>query len=151
MIEFPEGYVRALTDEIIEQSLPNLRPSENFEFSSLQDEDYNCVAWASGRDDGWTQFYDASGRAIRTPERYVQHFLEMGYDEVSPNGDFENGINKIAIYINTNRNHFKHVARQLPNGKWASKLGDWEDIEHSSAEDLLGFYGDKIIYLQKII
>jgi hypothetical protein len=24
----------------------------------------------------------------------------------------------------------EHVARQLRSGKWTSKLGDWEDIEH---------------------
>lgn len=32
-----------------------------------------------------------------------------------------------------------HVARQLPNGKWTSKIGKWEDIEH----DLLALEGER--------
>jgi len=91
---------------------------------------------------------DIQQTLIRSPERYIFHFLELGFDEAL-NDSYEEGVTKIAIFINTSRNHFMHVSRQLTTGKWASKLGDWEDIEHDIPEDLLGFYGDRIIYMEK--
>ena len=36
----------------------------------------------------------------------------------------------------------RHAARQVPNGKWASKMGDLADIEHDSPEVVEGvLYG----------
>ena len=40
-----------------------------------------------------------------------------------------------------------HAARQLPNGKWTSKLGRWEDIEH----DLEGLTGEMYGSVQQIL
>jgi hypothetical protein len=38
---------------------------------------------------------------------------------------------------------YTHAARQLPTGKWTSKLGKGEDIEHDTPEDVAGgVYGD---------
>jgi hypothetical protein len=35
-----------------------------------------------------------------------------------------------------------HAAKQMESGKWSSKLGDWEDVEHATLEALEGdFYG----------
>jgi hypothetical protein len=45
---------------------------------------------------------------------------------------------KIAIYIDVSGTP-THAARQLPNGKWTSKLGWLEDIEH----ELDGLTGDR--------
>jgi hypothetical protein len=53
--------------------------------------------------------------------------------------DLEPDVQKIAIFAKTNGEP-THVARQLPNGKWTSKLGDWEDIEH----ELAGIEGEKM-------
>jgi hypothetical protein len=45
-----------------------------------------------------------------------------------------------------------HIARQLPNGRWTSKLGRWEDIEHDEF-DLTGNgldeYGDIAQYFKR--
>ncbi len=57
-----------------------------------------------------------------------------GYQE-SDSIELEEGFEKIAIYADK-RNEFRHVARQLENGKWTSKLGDWEDIEHNTLKAL---------------
>jgi hypothetical protein len=43
-----------------------------------------------------------------------------------------------------------HAARLLPNGWWSSKIGNWEDIEHPTPEDLCGSqYGAPLIYMRK--
>ena len=43
----------------------------------------------------------------------------------------EEGYEKIAIYELSGWG-VQHVARQLKDGSWTSKLGEWEDIRHRS-------------------
>ena len=43
-----------------------------------------------------------------------------------------------------------HAARQLPNGKWTSKLGKAEDVEHESPEDVAGgVYGEVVQFMRR--
>ena len=50
------------------------------------------------------------------------------------------GYEKIAIYALVGQ--FTHVARQLKDGRWTSKLGALEDITHPSLASLSeGIYG----------
>ncbi len=72
---------------------------------------------------------------------YVQAFeMEAGF-EVCNDPSLEDGIEKIAIYARDGR--FKHAARQLEDGRWASKCGRGEDIEHRSAFELEGEESEK--------
>jgi hypothetical protein len=42
-----------------------------------------------------------------------------------------------------------YAARQLPNGRWTSKLGEWEDIEHA-LHDLTGMvYGSVVLVMKR--
>jgi hypothetical protein len=41
----------------------------------------------------------------------------------------EQGYEKVALYVDHDGKP-THAARQLPNGRWTSKLGKIEDIEH---------------------
>jgi hypothetical protein len=50
--------------------------------------------------------------------------------------ELEVGFEKIAIYGASGE--WEHAARQLSSGKWTSKMGPDEDIEHDSPEDLAG-------------
>ncbi|WP_293090687.1 hypothetical protein [Moorena sp. SIOASIH] len=50
----------------------------------------------------------------------------------------ESGYEKIALYVD-DRGIPIHAAKQLPNGKWSSKLGWLEDIEH----ELEGLVSDR--------
>ena len=50
-----------------------------------------------------------------------------GYEPCT-DGALEDSIEKIALY--GVEDVFMHVARQLPNGRWTSKLGASYDIEH---------------------
>jgi hypothetical protein len=44
------------------------------------------------------------------------------------------------------------IARQLSNGKWTSKLGQDEDIEHENLEGLVGeIYGSVVCIMKKTI
>jgi hypothetical protein len=66
-------------------------------------------------------------------------FARLGY-AVCPSADLEPGFEKIALYANS-VGEPTHGARQLPNGRWASKLGAMEDIDHA-LHDLEGeLYG----------
>lgn len=55
----------------------------------------------------------------------------------------EQGFEKVALY--GSGAEYTHAARQLPSGKWTSKLGKAEDIEHDTPEDVAGgLYGELI-------
>ena len=45
-------------------------------------------------------------------------------------GTLEPGFEKVAIYADSSGTP-THVACQLADGRWSSKLGDWEDIIHA--------------------
>jgi hypothetical protein len=60
----------------------------------------------------------------------------------------EDGYEKVALYGNTFL--YSHAARQLPNGKWSSKLGRSEDIEHDTPDDVAGgLYGEVHQYMKR--
>ncbi len=78
----------------------------------------------------------------------MRAYATIGYSECA-NGSLENGFEKIALYAD-GEGQVTHAARQLPSGKWTSKLGDLEDIEHSHPEDVGGGdYGEVICYLKR--
>ena len=53
----------------------------------------------------------------------------------------EPGYEKIAIYAFVGQ--FTHVARQLEDGGWTSKMGTMEDIAHPLLDSLArGYYGN---------
>jgi hypothetical protein len=47
---------------------------------------------------------------------------------------------------------YTHAARQLPSGKWTSKLGKGEDIEHDSPYDVGGgVYGEVMQVMKRAV
>lgn len=61
---------------------------------------------------------------------FIEAYQACGF-EVCESG-FEADFERIAIY--TLNGIPTHAARQLPDGRWASKLGSWEDIEHNTTK-----------------
>jgi hypothetical protein len=129
-----------------------------FEKTSLQSDDYNCLAWALGRTNQWIDPFDHQ----ITPGKYwppgipedwtittTRQILEQdGYTEETTVQDFEPEWEKVAIFAN--RSDELHFARQLPNGKWTSKLGTQIDIEHDDLECLKGnTYGEWHVILKR--
>jgi len=68
-------------------------------------------------------------------DAFAAVFVALGYTRCS--GDaLESGFEKVALFADEEVP--THAARQLPNGRWTSKLGFQEDIEH----DLHALSGD---------
>jgi len=123
----------------------------NHRITSPESTDYNCIAWAVEDVEHWWQpgvYWPTN----LSPETYgvdvlVAAFLSLGYD-VCEDGSFELGSRKIAIYAAATL--YTHAARQLPNGKWTSKLGKAEDIEHDGPNDVAGgIYGEIVRFMKK--
>ncbi len=80
---------------------------------------------------------------------FIQAFGTLGY-EPGGNGNLEEDFEKVAIYqLPTG---VGHMARQLLTGRWTSKLGGLEDIEHASPAELEGSdYGTVVQYMRRAI
>jgi hypothetical protein len=103
---------------------------------------YNCVShsvheelvslWPDD-DNRWPESFPRE----ETIEAFTRFFMALGFEEILSNEDhLESGYWKIAIY---GMNEFPlHVARQLSNGRWTSKLGVLVDISHSNLHCLEG-------------
>ena len=95
------------------------------------------------------QFWDPDAAALGLPGYYwpprvprdwkvdtlKQIFALHGYS-VCADLNLEDGYEKVAFYFNDQEDEISHVSRQLSNGRWISKLGLDEDIEHNTLEAL---------------
>jgi hypothetical protein len=125
----------------IEEWFPNLKPTD-YQITSPPDNAYNCIAWAAGRIDSWWQALKAPGYywPDHLPfddriETIVRVFEHLGFEQCD-NNQLENAYEKVAVYGQNGL--YEHMARQLPNGKWTSKLGKYHDIEHLTLDGLTG-------------
>ena len=136
------------------KEFPNLN-QQNHEITSEGARSYNCFAWAAGETkvrwdpDIMGQYYWPPGvERGETREAVVAAYQTLGYEECV-DASLEVGFEKIAIYEHADGTA-THATRQLTNGKWTSKLGDFEDIEHDTLDCLDGpLYGRAIIYLKR--
>jgi hypothetical protein len=79
-------------------------------------------------------------------EAFRLAFATLGY-EVCGDDRLEAGFEKVAVFARLGVP--KHAARQLPGGRWTSKLGESEDIEHA-LDDLTGtLYGAVALVLKR--
>jgi hypothetical protein len=146
----------------METRFEKLRPS-NYEGKSPVDFYYNCIAWAMGRKDScwwpatiggyrWPKKLPRQKPGEETLPNFISAFKRLGY-KVIPKKDYslEKGFEKVAIYVKGNQNP-THAARQLDSGIWTSKIGNEEDIEHSSPAVLEGLeYGVVAVVMKKSI
>lgn len=117
----------------IEDYFPGLR-GQDYEVTSEPDRDYNCIAWALGENDrNWNPFGlvgDYWPKGISCDDRVstiVSLFIKQGF-EVCQEARLEDQFAKVAIF--GDEGLFTHVALQLPDGRWTSKLGKKWDIKH---------------------
>ena len=123
----------------LEKLFPSL--AGKYSKSSEKDPFYNCVAFAV-HDTGqfWQKvpvrgYYWPLERDDRL-EDWVE-VLRLNNFLVTDNWDLEAGYEKVCIYV-TEDGSPEHVARQLSSGKWTSKIGRLEDIEHLTPAALEG-------------
>jgi hypothetical protein len=140
----------------IENLFPRLRGSA-YEVKSKQDDVYNCIAWAAGTTNTnvwWWPFGDPHKTywpegvpRQETMEAFRQVFETLGYTACDDAAE-EPGYEKIALFADS-QGVPSHAARQLPGGRWTSKLGALEDIEHA-LQDLVGTeYGSVVLVMRR--
>jgi hypothetical protein len=133
-------------------AFPRLLP-ENNEITSPSTPRYNCIAWAAGDDERsrWPDINEVAHwpgivARIETIEAFVDAFRALGYLPCE-DGELEPGHEKVALYAN--QGSPTHAARQLPDGRWSSKLGRSVDIAHT-IDALDGpLYGTIVLYLRR--
>jgi hypothetical protein len=127
----------------LELRYPNLALTE-YTVTSPKSQEYNCFAWVAGDQERWWQptpedeFYWVSGVPMEeTLSAYIQAYQTLDY-AICDSAILETGYEKIALYVN-DEGIPTHAAKQLLTGKWSSKLGWLEDIEH----ELEGLTGEQ--------
>jgi len=139
--------------ELVCHLLSNLS-AENYRISSPASWHYNCVAWAVGQTDSWWwpvpgRFWPPGVPRLETLEAFIAALHTRGFTTCSTS-ELESGLEKIALY--SIGNIPTHVARQLSNGWWTSKLGPNFDIEHANLETLAGgIYGFPVAFLGRAV
>lgn len=126
--------------------------ARNHDVTSQEDWGYNCVAWAVGDSTRWWD-HDVHGywpdgvTRDASIEAYLDLFRGRGF-ELCDDPEPEPGFEKIAVYGEAGE--FRHVARLLESGRWTSKLGALEDIEHNDLDSLAdGSYGRPLAFLRR--
>jgi hypothetical protein len=125
-----------------EEPYPNLI-ARGYRKTSKLNPNYNCVAWAlDWITSRWIDHTEPQEPGCIWPddvpkgphvENYMRLFAKFGY--VPCNGpELEDGFDKVAFWDDQHQWGFAHVARQLPNGHWTSKLGNGNDIEHNTLD-----------------
>lgn len=124
----------------IETAFPRLE-DETYRITSPSTPSYNCIAWAAGDTEVWWwpsrfSYWPEVAPQEATVEAFVLAFEDLGYT-ICKSPSYEEEVQKIALYADEDGKP-THAARQLPSGKWTSKLGRLEDIEHADPEQVAG-------------
>jgi hypothetical protein len=143
----------------LETWFPRLTRGE-FEKTSELDRSYNCIAFAAGDLSRWWEpnaiggvYWPAGVPRRYTLESYQAAFATLGYEGCN-DGDVQVGFEKVAIFVDA-RGIPLHAAKQLPDGQWSSKLGQWIDIRHELCEAVCGSpfpdsdYGTVAAYMRR--
>src|SRR5216683_5404285 len=111
----------------LESAFPGLVGTQ-YQVTSPATPDYNCVAWAAAEDSRWWEpdpfqiyFWPDGVQRNAALDSYLAAFASLGY-EVCADATLEPGFEKVAIYLGSTGQP-SHMARQLNNGSWTSKLG----------------------------
>jgi hypothetical protein len=123
--------------------------ADNHRITSPATTDHNCIAWSAGDMTRWWQpgvYWPVSVENFGL-EALEAAFRSLGYERCS-DGSCEEGFDKVALY--TQGDFYTHAARQLSSGKWTSKFGKLEDIEHDTPDDVAGgIYGDLAAFMRR--
>lgn len=137
----------------LEVIFPTLQQGR-YRITSPRDTRYNCIAWAA-RDEQrrwWPDpdcIYHWPEGVIRdeTLSAFQNAFGTINY-VTCVGEDPEPGFERIALFADAHASP-THAARQLTDGRWTSKLGRMEDIEHD-LHDLEGSeYGSVALIMKR--
>ena len=135
------------------REFPNLA-SEEFEIIAPDSDQYNCIAYVAGDTGRWwwpdvDSYWPAWATSTNSIESLKEAFAGLGYEQCDDSAA-EAGYQKIALYEALGV--MTHIALQMPNGRWRSKLGRGPVIEHHSPESLSGEnYGNPTIFMRRAL
>jgi hypothetical protein len=138
----------------IETKFPALSSSD-YQITSPATPTYNCIAWAAREinlwwwpDSQYTAYWPAEAPREEKLDAFITAYGMIGFTRCD-NSDLEEGFEKVAIYVDISGKP-THAARQLISGRWTSKLGAWEDIDHEKLDDVCGQqYGVVAVILKR--
>ena len=136
----------------LENIFPGLR-GQHYEVQSPPDADYNCIAWAAGAKRSWwwpdldhEDVWPAGVARVETLDAFRDAFATLGY-ATCDNEHSQAGYEKIAVFALAGVP--KHATRQQSSGRWTSKIGRQQDIEHG-LHDLEGEeYGSVVLVMRR--
>jgi hypothetical protein len=133
----------------IDQRFP--APVSRYVITSEPDPTYNCIAYAVGvTTEWWSDLPGYKWPAARGPhvEALVAVFAGRGFTQCA-SGELESGHEKVAVFAKAGA--WTHAAWQTHAGRWRSKLGQEEDIEHQTPDCLCGdAYGAVHCFMKRV-
>ena len=152
--------VEQIKQQIIKE-FPGLSLDADFQVTSPCDPSYNCIAWAYQIKGRWmwppkgapayldaVTFWPNENSSFDVSE-FMKAFKEGKGSELCDNAEFEEGFQKIALYVKEGTTECTHAARQLTTGLWTSKLGQIEDIQHGTPYTIEGKWYGKVYCIMK--
>lgn len=152
--------IESLKANIIE-IFPRLSNDADFKVTSPQTPNYNCIAWAYHYQDRWMwpggiecknldgfHYWPDGVEDTVDVIAFIKAFCLKGY-EVCDTWEHENDYQKIALYVVPGTTECTHAARELRSGKWTSKLGEWNDIQHGTPYTIEGELYGKVYCIMK--
>lgn len=139
-----------MTEEL-QEAFPSL---SDYTVTSPPSRRYNCIAWVAGINNDWwwpngVDYWPSDAPLEASLSAFIVAFATLGYEPCG-DGALEEKTEKVAIYALLD-GRTTHAARQLPSGRWTSKLGEAEDIEHGSPAELEGAeYGAVVQYMRRV-
>jgi hypothetical protein len=142
------------------RDFPNFKP-HHCDSDDVSDFDrrYNCIAWAASDTSRWWWpddpvlgygYWPAGIAREVTVVAFTAAFQTLRYSQCS-DSSLESGFEKIAIFADSNSEP-THAARQLNDGIWTSKFGDFEDVRHVNLPCLEGpCYGRVTVFMKRQI
>jgi hypothetical protein len=135
LLPFPDPILR---------DFPKLVDHGGYRHTSAPASSYNCIAWAAHDNQEWwwpsededRTYWPAQAPREETLEAFTKAFALLGF-RLCEDALHEATVEKVAFFVDGDGTP-THAARQLPNGRWTSKLGHGVDIEH----DLIGLEGE---------
>lgn len=126
------------------QAFPKLSQDIGFKVTSKATPNYNCIAWACNYNERWIQppymgnpnldcvvWWPPDVQEGMDIDCLVKVFEFQGYKKCD-SFEHEDGYRKVTLYYNEETKEWTHAARELRNGCWTSKLGEYIDIQHGT-------------------
>src|SRR4029077_13843158 len=112
----------------LEKTFPGLAEGD-YAVTSPRAKRYNCIAWAAGESGKWwwpgpdveDEYWPPSVARVETLDAFQAAFASLGF-VACPVTEAGRGFEKIAFFANK-EGEPTHAPRQLPRGRWTSKLG----------------------------